>query len=100
MLHRPLLALSILLLSTAHARAQSFAFHVVQPQSSIDITSNFDLDMPGTVIGDFDAATNPTGTRTLPGIFGGSGNQPINMDITLETALAFQGQPLGTSTRS
>ena len=95
MFHRPIIALTVIVLSTAAARAQSFAFHVVQPQSSVDITSSFDLAMPGTVIGNFDALNNPTGTRTLPGLFGGSGNQPVNMDITLQTSLAFQGQPLG-----
>ncbi len=96
MLHRPLLLLSAVVLSSVAARAQNFAFHVVQPQSTVDITSNFELALPGTVIGDFDAVNNPAGTRTLPGLFGGSGNQPVTMNITLQTALAFQGQPLGT----
>lgn len=96
MFHRPLFVLSAVVLSCAAARAQSFAFHVVQAQSTVDITSNIDLALPGSVIGDFDAVSNPTGTRTLPGLFGGSGNQPVTMDMTLQTALAFQGHPLGS----
>ena len=31
----------------------------------------------GTLKGNYDATANPTGTRTLPGAFGGSGNVPI-----------------------
>ncbi len=95
MLQRQLLAISALVLSAAAADAQSYAFHVSQPQSTVQINSNFSQALPGTVIGNFDATTNPTGTRTLPGLFGGSGNQPVPMDITLQSVLAFHGAPAG-----
>ncbi len=95
MLHRSLLAASALVLSTAAAQAQSFAFQVSPSQSSVDLSAGLDLAMPGTVIGNFDATTNPTGTSTLPGLFGGIGNQPVPMSITLQTDVDFQGSPTG-----
>src|SRR6202008_4824601 len=33
----------------------------------------------GTLIGNYDEIENPDGTRTLEGLFGGSGNQPIDI---------------------
>jgi hypothetical protein len=96
MIQRNVLAMSALLLLSAASRAQSFAFHVSQPLSSVQLDSNLSQALPGTVIGDYDANTNPTGTRTLPGLFGGSGNQPVTMDITVQSALAFNGTPAGS----
>ena len=49
----------------------------IGPDSSCSQTTTADIPLSGTWIGDYDANTKPTGTRTLPGLFGGSGNQPI-----------------------
>ncbi len=38
--------------------------------------------LAGFLIGDFDEVENPDGTLTRPGIFGGSGNQPVDLDLT------------------
>jgi len=95
MIQRSLLVGSLAVLASAAAHAQSFSFQVAQPQSSVHVTSQLDLALPGTVIGDFDPVANPGGTSTLPGLFGGSGNQPVPMDISLLSALDFQGQPSG-----
>ncbi len=38
--------------------------------------------MPGTLIGNWDAKLNPEGTSTLPGYWGGSGNNVIGCDLT------------------
>jgi len=58
---------------------------------------SFSLALPlaGTFIGDFDAASNPTGTQTRPNLFGGSGNNPIAYSSTAKPTvnLAF---PLAT----
>ncbi|MEO6710712.1 MAG: hypothetical protein ABI054_01420 [Planctomycetota bacterium] len=95
MIQRHLHAFSALALLSAAAQAQNFSFQVAQAQSQVTIDSSFSLGLPGSVIGDYDALNNPGGTRTLPGLFGGSGNQPVPMDITFMTDLAHQGAPSG-----
>jgi hypothetical protein len=65
------------------ATSQSLPFDVVQATSSLDVLTTFELRLPGTLIGDFDAVSNPAGTRTLPGLFGGSGNQPVTIQLDL-----------------
>lgn len=84
-----------LLLLTASAAAQDFSFQISSNQSLFDLSSTLSQALPGTVIGNYDAVNNPTGTRTLPGLFGGSGNQPVTMSITVENALVSQQQPVG-----
>lgn len=83
------------------ASAQSLPFDVVQATSSLDVLTTFELRLPGTLIGDFDAVANPAGTRTLPGLFGGSGNQPVviqldligTLDVTAPASGAFTLRP-------
>jgi len=50
-------------------------------QSSIDGTFQQTIHMPGVLIGDYDAKTYPEGTMTRPGVWGGSGNNPIACSI-------------------
>ncbi len=50
---------------------------VLAPTSSLVTTLTMDVPFTGTLIGNYDAVNNPTGTRTLPGLFGGSGNNAI-----------------------
>lgn len=63
--------------------SQDFDLTVDPSSSTSDVLANFAAELPGTVIGDYDAVNNPGGTLTLPGLSGGSGNQPVPMDITL-----------------
>ncbi len=57
---------------------------VVEPGAgSSSLTLAIDLPFEGTLIGDYDAKANPTGTQTRPGLFGGSGNNPIPYSATL-----------------
>jgi hypothetical protein len=58
---------------------------------SIDLGLSFPLD--GTLIGDYDADTNPGGTRTVPGLFGGSGNNPIPFSAGLGGSIHLDGMP-------
>ena len=51
-------------------------------QSSIDGEFLQSIYMPGILIGNWDAKTNPEGTSTLPGLWGGSGNNPIGVELT------------------
>lgn len=68
----------------------------VNPGSTF--ASNVETASPlaGTFIGNYDATTNPTGTRTLPGLFGGSGNNPISYTSTLRAQSAVDSVPSGT----
>ena len=50
--------------------------------SSISGEFEQSIYMPGTLIGNWDPKMNPEGTSTLPGIWGGSGNNPIECELT------------------
>ena len=93
--------LSLAALTAGVASSQSLPFDVNQTASSLDVSTTFELRLPGTLIGDFDAVSNPAGTRTLPGLFGGSGNQPVviqldligSLDVTAPASGMFTLQP-------
>jgi hypothetical protein len=78
----PTLLASCFLLS-APLNAQSLQFQVDMTQSLSSVDNSFTIQLPSTVIGNQDSITNPGGTRTVPGIFGGSGNNLIPMDLAL-----------------
>jgi hypothetical protein len=94
---RLLLSLSIATCSTL-ASAQSYEFTIDQEASLIDRVLNLQLPISGTLIGDYDAATNLDGTRTLPGLFGGSGNNPINFSANNVISGNSSSMPTGTFT--
>ena len=52
----------------------------------------------GTLIGDYDETTNPGGTQTRPGLFGGSGNNAIPVTIELGTGTDLDTAPAGSFT--
>ena len=65
--------------------------------STCSQTTTVDLPLTGTWIGDYDATTKPGGTRTLPGLFGGSGNQPIPFtSVNRSVVTVPPGTPTGT----
>jgi hypothetical protein len=53
------------------------------------------IDLIGTLVGDWDEETNPDGTRTIPGLWGGSGNTAIPMEMVFNIPLSFNGNCLG-----
>ncbi|MCS7209996.1 MAG: PEP-CTERM sorting domain-containing protein [Fimbriimonadales bacterium] len=66
------------------AQAQLYDFTVVAPPSGISGNLSIAARTQGTLIGNYDPDTNPTGTRTKPGIFGPFGpreNVPVNVSI-------------------
>lgn len=68
------------------------------PPSSANNVGQLSIPLAGTFIGNYDAATNPGGTQTRPGFFGGSGNNPINYTSTIVGDAGFTSAPSGSFT--
>jgi hypothetical protein len=92
---RPTFLLAATLIPASAAIAQDFIF-TLSPPSSLTLAPEFSILTEGTLIGDYDAATNPAGTLTRPGFFGGSGNNPIPTSIDLALAGSDSTRPDGT----
>lgn len=66
------------------ASAQLYDFTVVAPPSGISGNLSISTSTEGTLVGNYNPDTNPSGTRTKPGIFGSFGpteNVPVNVSI-------------------
>ncbi|MCX7924769.1 MAG: hypothetical protein N2554_03040, partial [Fimbriimonadales bacterium] len=66
------------------AQAQLYDFTVVAPPSGISGNLSISAQTQGTLVGNYNPDTNPTGTRTKPGLFGPFGpteNVPVNVSI-------------------
>lgn len=62
----------------------------IAPDSTYTQTTAIQLPLAGTWIGNYDAVTNPTGTTTVPGYFGGSGNNPIPFSMVIKPTVGIQ----------
>lgn len=71
---------------------------VIQPGSSLTVDNSIAAPATGTLIGNYDATTNPSGTRTLPGFIGGSGNNPIPVSMDVAIGGENQTSPAGSMT--
>ncbi|MEZ6019728.1 MAG: hypothetical protein R3F17_06370 [Planctomycetota bacterium] len=78
------------------ALAQQFQMQLGGASNSVSLTGGYSIDVTGNLLGDYDATTNPGGTQTRPGAFGGSGNQPIPLDLTLNGTVNDLAAPTGT----
>ncbi len=74
---------------------QDYALTVDQASSSLTSDVSMTLNASGTFIGNYDPATNPSGTQTRPGLFGGSGNQPIPYTSTINGNGLNNSSPTG-----
>ncbi len=92
-MHYAPLALS--LLATSCALAASFDFHLL-PSSTAQQSLTLSYPLAGTFKGNYDATTNPTGTQTIPGYFGGSGNNPIAYTATTLMGDTINSHPAGS----
>ncbi len=65
------------------------------PASTLTLAGSMSTELTGTLIGDYDADTNPDGTLTLPGVWGGSGNNPIPLAMTVSVGFDDGSNPVG-----
>lgn len=79
------------------AGAESFVCELTAASSTSNV-GQLNLPLAGTLIGNYDATTNPGGTQTRPGFFGGSGNNPITFSSTIVGDAGFSTSPTGTFT--
>ncbi|QOJ00262.1 MAG: hypothetical protein HRU70_07075 [Phycisphaeraceae bacterium] len=94
---RPAAACVALSLATgvSSAAVDTFIFRLVDP-SRVTIEPAIAVPFQGTLIGDFDPQANPGGTQTRPGFIGGSGNQPVPLNVTLGTGSDAPSTPAGS----
>lgn len=74
----------LVVLLSGLASAQIYRFTVDPATSGVNGAIEIALNLPGTLVGNYDAATNPTGTRTKPGIsgsFGSTENVPVPVTV-------------------
>ncbi len=70
----------------------------IQPGASMSTSNSIFAPSSGTLIGNYDATSNPAGTRTLPGLFGGSGNNAIPLSLDVEVGGDNETSPAGSMT--
>ncbi len=92
-----LLAASAAFVATAStlAAATTYTVALVPAQSNLNTSTTVSAPIAGTFIGNYDATTNPGGTQTRPGLFGGSGNNPINYAASLGAGGDVASHPTG-----
>jgi hypothetical protein len=95
--HRIAAALAASALASGGAFAQQYEFDctITQATSGVAGTLTVSATLPGTLIGNYDAATNPTGTRTKPGLFGSFGSTE-NVASPVSIVAGFNNVPLNT----
>lgn len=82
--HTLFLVAGLLINSAAQAVPQVYEFIINQSSSGINATVTNTINTAGTLIGNYDQASNPTGTRTKPGIFGSFGDtENVAVPVTL-----------------
>ena len=80
----------------AHAAGQTYEFTIDPLASGLSATTTFAAETSGTLIGNWTPDTNPSGTRTKPGLFGSFGSTE-NLPVALDLGLSLGG---GLETRT
>lgn len=62
---------------------------------SMNLQGSLQSSLVGSLIGDWDELENPDGTRTLPGVWGGSGNNAIPLELTITIGFDGDSDPTG-----
>jgi len=87
-----------LVLASALTVAASANEYSLTNDGSMTLQGALSTVLTGILIGDWDEVSNPDGTRTLPGVWGGSGNNPIPIDLTLTISFDGDSVPAGPLT--
>ncbi len=98
-MRRQALFWTLCLLISGQALAQLYDFTVVAPPSGVSGPVSLNAQTSGTLIGNYDPDTNPTGTRTKPGLFGSFGpteNVPVDINIGAQVGGTLNRQASGT----
>ena len=88
-------ALAVAAFAAAPALAGEIRFFVT-PDSTLNFGAGATAPLAGSLIGNWDAATNPTGTRTAPGIFGGTSTTNTAIPYVAELAAGIDMQKVPT----
>ena len=94
--HHVLAPIAALVGLSGIAVAEVWPVEIQSDQSDVEVALDLTVPFAGTLIGDYDAKTNPGGTRTVPGVFGGSGNNPIPYEASFGLADVSTSAPGGT----
>jgi hypothetical protein len=84
------------LLIAGSASGDDFDGTVDSGASLATIAGSVLIQNTGVLIGDYDAATNTGGTKTIPGLFGGSGNNSIDIDLDGAITTDLNTNPTGS----
>lgn len=90
-----LVATGTFLVISLSAVAQNYEIPI-EGKSTLNLNLGIELPFNGTFKGNYNSKTNPTGTKTIPGWFGGSGNNPINYSATVGGELVIDTNPTGS----
>ena len=86
----------VLVLPTLLCGVASAGDFSLTPNCALSSDLSSSTSMSGTLIGDWDSEANPEGTQTRPGVWGGSGNNPIPLDLSITVAGMFDSVPEGS----
>ena len=90
-------SIALAMVSGTAGAAESRWNCTVAPASTYTQQTNIQIPLAGSWIGNYVAVTNETGTRTLPGFFGGSGNTAIPFSSTVKPTVSITNtHPTGT----
>ncbi|HEY3244369.1 MAG TPA: PEP-CTERM sorting domain-containing protein [Phycisphaerae bacterium] len=79
--------------SPARAIVSSYDFTIHRDNSGLNASVSLTAGTSGTLIGNFDAVNNPTGTRTKPGLFGPFGDlENVPVPVSVGTSLSGNAQ--------
>jgi len=84
--------------AAAFGQVQVFDCTVNQAASGVNARITANATLPGTLIGNYDAATNATGTHTKPGLFGTFGTTE-NVAVTISVAAGISNQSVSEHPR-
>lgn len=98
MRYTAMLVVTLLLVGFSAVAQRKYDFVVNPANSQLDVNVFLQAFTSGTLIGNYDPDTNPTGTRTKPGfhLFGFEGNHPVPVQVNPTVEGNVTSAPTGT----